>query len=87
MFYLGVVILGTVLFRGRYIWYSVISHRQPKAMADRTRDDGVEEKTEEQRLLLYKGVRVRVPNLHRDQNRWRGPGRDEKFHSHTGFSA
>ena len=33
-------------------------------MADRTRDGGVEERTEEQRLLLYKGVLVRVLNLH-----------------------
>ena len=32
-------------------------------MADRTRDGGVE-RTEEQRLLLYKGVLVRVLNLH-----------------------
>ena len=36
-------------------------------MADRTRDGRVEERTEGQRLLLYKGVLVRVLNLHRDQ--------------------
>ena len=36
-------------------------------MADRARDGGVEERTEGQRLLLYKGVLVRVLNLHRDQ--------------------
>ena len=33
-------------------------------MADRTRDGGVEERTEGQRLLLYTGVLVRVLNLH-----------------------
>ena len=33
-------------------------------MADRTRDGGVEESTEGQRLLLYTGVLVRVLNLH-----------------------
>ena len=33
-------------------------------MADRTRDGGVEERTEGQRLLLYTGVLVRVQNLH-----------------------
>ena len=65
MFYLGVVIFGTVLFRGRYIWYSVISHLQPKAMVDRTSDDGFEERTEGKGLLLYKSVLVRVLNLHR----------------------
>ena len=55
MFYLGVVIFGTQSF---------ISHLQPKAMANRTRD-GVEERTKGQRLLLlYKGVLVRVLNLH-----------------------
>ena len=32
-------------------------------MADRTRDGRVEERTEGQRLLLYKGVLVRVLNL------------------------
>ena len=32
MSYLGVVIFGTVLFRGRYIRYSVISHLQPKVI-------------------------------------------------------
>ena len=32
MFYLGVDIFGAVLFRGRYIRYSVISHLQPKAI-------------------------------------------------------
>ena len=36
-------------------------------MADRTRDGGVEERTEGQRLLLYKGVLARALNLHRDQ--------------------
>ena len=36
-------------------------------MADRTRDGRIEERTEGQRLLLYKGVLVRVLNLHRDQ--------------------
>ena len=55
------------LFRGRYIRYSVVSHLKPKALADRTRDGGVEERTEGQRLLLYKGGLVRVLNLHRDQ--------------------
>ena len=33
-------------------------------MADWTWDGGVEERTEGQRLLLYKGVLVRVLNLH-----------------------
>ena len=67
-----------VLFRGRYIryrpiprsLYSVLSHlASPTSsyMADRTRDGGVEERTEGQRLLLYKGVLVRALNLHRDQ--------------------
>ena len=46
MFYLEVIIFPTVIFRGRCIRYSVISHLQPKAMADRTRDGGVEERTE-----------------------------------------
>ena len=36
-------------------------------MAYRTRNGGVEERTEGQRLLLYKGVLVRLLNLHRDQ--------------------
>ena len=80
MFYFGVVIFGTVLFRDRYIRDSVISHLQPKAMADRTRDGGVEDRPEGQRLLLYKGVLVRVLNSHRDQKslartgeRWKIP--------------
>ena len=80
MFYLGVVIFGTVLFRGRYIRCSVISHLQTKSMADRTRDGRVEERTEGQRLLLYKGVLVRVLNLNRDKKslartveRWKVP--------------
>ena len=75
-----VVIFGTVLFRVRFIRYSVNSHLQPKAMADRTRDGGVEERTEGQRLLLYKGVLVRALNLHRHQTslartgeRWKIP--------------
>ena len=56
-------------------------HLQPKAMVDWTGDDGVEEKTEGQRLLLYsKGVLVRVLNMHRDRKtlartgkRWKVP--------------
>ena len=62
MFGNSLIHFGTayVLFRGRYIRYSVISHLQPKAIADRTRDGGVEERTEGQRLLLYKGVLVRA---------------------------
>ena len=43
-------------------------------MTDQTRDGGVEERTEEQRLLLYKGVLVRVLNLHRDQKSLAGTG-------------
>ena len=36
-------------------------------MTDRIRDDGVQERTEEQRLLLYNSALVRVLNLHQDQ--------------------
>ena len=36
---------------------------------------------------VYKGVLVREMNLRPDKKRWREPGRDEKFLSHTGFYA
>ena len=49
-------------------------------MADRTKDGGVEERTEGQRLLLYKDVLVRILNLHwgqkslaRTGERWKIP--------------
>ena len=56
-------------------------------MADRTRDGGIEERTQGQRLLLYKGVLVRVLNMHRDQKSLARTGERWKIPSHTGFYA
>ena len=56
-------------------------------MADRNSDGGVEARTEGQRLLLYKGVLVRVLNLHRNQQSLARTGKYGKFISHTEFYA